>query len=211
MKLLRYGPPGQEKPGVLDIQGRVRDLSSYLPDVAGSALLPEALVRPGLLLHRQADQADATGQRRLAVALPHFHKGATEATNPQAGNFERRLPPEQSADDEALRGLGIEGLAFELPLRQPIDVLKGLDFALGERAVPTQAALRAVLQILEMPPAGVTDVRPRDDAACDDILCIFRRPVRRSSARSGRLRHPHPRPKYASEPQAKAPSRPQAP
>ena len=45
MKLLRYGPPGQEKPGVLDIQGRVRDLSSYLPDVAGGALLPEALVR----------------------------------------------------------------------------------------------------------------------------------------------------------------------
>ena len=49
MKLLRYGPPGQEKPGVLDIQGRVRDLSSYLPDVAGSALLPEALVRLGQL------------------------------------------------------------------------------------------------------------------------------------------------------------------
>ncbi len=31
MKLLRYGPVGQEKPGVLDADGRVRDLSALLP------------------------------------------------------------------------------------------------------------------------------------------------------------------------------------
>ncbi len=43
MKLLRYGPVGQEKPGVLDDQGRVRDLSALLPDVAGAALLPASL------------------------------------------------------------------------------------------------------------------------------------------------------------------------
>ncbi len=45
MKLLRYGLPGQEKPGVLDAQGRVRDLSGVIADVAGAALLPESLVR----------------------------------------------------------------------------------------------------------------------------------------------------------------------
>ncbi len=45
MKLLRYGPPGQEKPGVLDAQGRVRDLSGVIADVAGAALLPESLAR----------------------------------------------------------------------------------------------------------------------------------------------------------------------
>jgi 2,4-didehydro-3-deoxy-L-rhamnonate hydrolase len=45
VKLLRYGPPGQEKPGVLDAQGRVRDLSGVIADVAGAALLPESLVR----------------------------------------------------------------------------------------------------------------------------------------------------------------------
>ncbi len=45
MKLLRYGLPGQEKPGVLDAQGRVRDLSGHVADVAGSALLPENLAR----------------------------------------------------------------------------------------------------------------------------------------------------------------------
>ena len=45
MKLLRYGLPGQEKPGVLDAQGRVRDLSGVIADVAGAALLPGSLAR----------------------------------------------------------------------------------------------------------------------------------------------------------------------
>ena len=45
MKLLRYGQPGQEKPGVLDAQGRVRDLSGHITDVAGAALLPDSLAR----------------------------------------------------------------------------------------------------------------------------------------------------------------------
>lgn len=43
MKLLRYGPQGQEKPGVLDALGRVRDLSAVIPDVAAHALLPASL------------------------------------------------------------------------------------------------------------------------------------------------------------------------
>ena len=43
MKLVRYGLPGQEKPGVLDGQGRVRDLSGRIADVAGAALLPQSL------------------------------------------------------------------------------------------------------------------------------------------------------------------------
>lgn len=38
MKLLRYGDKGQEKPGLLDAEGNIRDLSSHIPDVAGQAL-----------------------------------------------------------------------------------------------------------------------------------------------------------------------------
>lgn len=45
MKLLRYGVAGQEKPGVLDAAGRVRDLSGWIDDVAGDFLLPESLER----------------------------------------------------------------------------------------------------------------------------------------------------------------------
>jgi len=45
MKLLRYGPLGQEKPGVLDGQGRVRDLSGVVADIAGATLLPTGLAQ----------------------------------------------------------------------------------------------------------------------------------------------------------------------
>ncbi len=43
MKLLRYGATGQEKPGLLDSKGQVRDLSSHIDDVAGQALTPEVI------------------------------------------------------------------------------------------------------------------------------------------------------------------------
>ena len=52
MKLLRYGPEGAEKPGMLDAAGRIRDLSAHVSDIAGPlladlsplrALDPEAL------------------------------------------------------------------------------------------------------------------------------------------------------------------------
>ncbi|HEV8681064.1 MAG TPA: fumarylacetoacetate hydrolase family protein [Stellaceae bacterium] len=45
MKLLRYGPTGQEKPGLLDRDGKIRDLSGTVPDIAGDALSPAALDR----------------------------------------------------------------------------------------------------------------------------------------------------------------------
>jgi ureidoglycolate lyase/2,4-diketo-3-deoxy-L-fuconate hydrolase len=45
MKLLRFGPRGQERPGLIDAQGRLRDLSAHVPDIAGDALSPAALAR----------------------------------------------------------------------------------------------------------------------------------------------------------------------
>jgi len=45
MKLLRYGNPGAEKPGLLDPEGRIRDLSGVVADIAGSSLLPESLAK----------------------------------------------------------------------------------------------------------------------------------------------------------------------
>jgi 2-keto-4-pentenoate hydratase/2-oxohepta-3-ene-1,7-dioic acid hydratase in catechol pathway len=45
MKLLRYGPAGSEKPGLLDADGKIRDLSGTIGDVAGAALSDESLAK----------------------------------------------------------------------------------------------------------------------------------------------------------------------
>ncbi len=47
MKLLRYGAPGREKPGILDQDGRIRDLSGVIDDLAGEALSPKSLAKIG--------------------------------------------------------------------------------------------------------------------------------------------------------------------
>ena len=43
MKLLRHGPKGHERPGLLDAKGQVRDLSALVPDIAAATLAPAAL------------------------------------------------------------------------------------------------------------------------------------------------------------------------
>ncbi|MEJ1961746.1 MAG: fumarylacetoacetate hydrolase family protein [Gammaproteobacteria bacterium] len=45
MKLVRFGEEGHERPGLVDGQGVVRDLSSLVSDIAGTALAPESLRR----------------------------------------------------------------------------------------------------------------------------------------------------------------------
>lgn len=45
MKLVRYGAPGEEKPGIVDAQGDIRDLSAHVEDIDGAALAPAALER----------------------------------------------------------------------------------------------------------------------------------------------------------------------
>ena len=43
MKLVRFGNPGEEKPGLIDADGAIRDLSGHVSDLAGSALSPASL------------------------------------------------------------------------------------------------------------------------------------------------------------------------
>jgi ureidoglycolate lyase len=45
MKLLRYGPKGQEKPGLLDAQGKIRDLSGVVGDIDGATLTDASLAK----------------------------------------------------------------------------------------------------------------------------------------------------------------------
>ena len=43
MKLLRYGNSGKEKPGIIDIDGNIRDLSDVIDDINGSTISPDGL------------------------------------------------------------------------------------------------------------------------------------------------------------------------
>ena len=45
MKLLRYGPVGQEKPGLCDADGKIRDLSGHVSDIGTVEISPEGLAR----------------------------------------------------------------------------------------------------------------------------------------------------------------------
>jgi len=72
MKLLRYGPPGEEKPGLLDSTGAIRDLSGVVPDISKDTLLPHSLDRL-----RQIDPATlprVSGAPRLGPCVGHVGK-----------------------------------------------------------------------------------------------------------------------------------------
>lgn len=45
MKLVRYGAAGAEQPGLIDADGRIRDLSPHIPDLTGDTLSPSTLAR----------------------------------------------------------------------------------------------------------------------------------------------------------------------
>jgi len=49
MKLLRYGEVGSERPGLLDADGTIRDLSAHVADIAGTVLHPASLEMLGKL------------------------------------------------------------------------------------------------------------------------------------------------------------------
>lgn len=63
MKLVRYGEAGREKPGLVDSAGVLRDLSDYISDITGEALLPESLARLAAL--DPADLPPVEGKSRL--------------------------------------------------------------------------------------------------------------------------------------------------
>jgi 2,4-didehydro-3-deoxy-L-rhamnonate hydrolase len=67
MKLLRYGPAGQEKPGILDSRGQIRDLSGVTGDITADTITPDGLAR---LAQTSVDDLPAvSGAPRLGVPL----------------------------------------------------------------------------------------------------------------------------------------------
>ena len=62
MKLLRYGPAGAEKPGLLDADGTMRDLSAHVSDIDGAALAPARLASLAKLDTARLPAVDASAR-----------------------------------------------------------------------------------------------------------------------------------------------------
>ena len=72
MKLLRYGAPGREQPGLLDLEGRIHDLTGHVSDIDGEALGTDSLARL-----RALDPATlplAEGEPRLGCPVARIGK-----------------------------------------------------------------------------------------------------------------------------------------
>ncbi|WP_426400367.1 ureidoglycolate lyase [Ralstonia sp. R-29] len=72
MKLLRFGPQGQEKPGLLDASGTIRDLSGIVDDIAGNVLSDASLAKL-----REIDASKlptVTGQPRIGPCVGRVGK-----------------------------------------------------------------------------------------------------------------------------------------
>ena len=91
MKLVRYGPAGQEKPGLVDKDGKVRDLSAHVGDIAGEAISPAGLKKlaaidpaslPEVAVDRYGPCVAGTG-KFICIGLNYSdHAAETGATVP---------------------------------------------------------------------------------------------------------------------------------
>lgn len=72
MKLLRYGNPGQEQPGILDAAGKIRSLNGVVDDIAGDALSASSLDKLSKLDISSLPQVDSAV--RIGPCVGHVGK-----------------------------------------------------------------------------------------------------------------------------------------
>ena len=68
MKLVRYGPAGREKPGLIDTDGQLRDLSRKVKDIDGTTLAPAELAKLRKLDPKRLPPVK--GKQRLGASTP---------------------------------------------------------------------------------------------------------------------------------------------
>jgi 2,4-didehydro-3-deoxy-L-rhamnonate hydrolase len=127
MKLLRYGPAGEERPGLLDSEGRIRDLSGHIADLDPAALAPTNLARMSTL--DPAALPLVAGQPRygppvarvgkfIAIGL-NFSDHAAESNMPVPTEpviFMKATTCIQGPDDEVMLPMGSQKSDWEVEL-----------------------------------------------------------------------------------------------
>ena len=141
MKLLRYGPAGRERPGLLDAEGRIRDLSAHLPDLGPDALAPERLAALARLDPSSLPLVE--GAPRLGVPVAGVGKFIAIGLNyaDHAAESNLPIPTEPVVFTKAISSLSGPNDAVMLPR----DSVKGdweveLGIVIGRRAAYVEEA-----------------------------------------------------------------------
>lgn len=141
MKLLRYGPAGRERPGLLDAEGRIRDLSAHLPDLGPDALAPERLAALARLDPSSLPLVE--GAPRLGVPVAGVGKFIAIGLNyaDHAAESNLPIPTEPVVFTKAISSLS----GPNDPVMLPRDSVKGdweveLGIVIGRRAAYVEEA-----------------------------------------------------------------------
>ncbi|SEC37854.1 2-keto-4-pentenoate hydratase/2-oxohepta-3-ene-1,7-dioic acid hydratase (catechol pathway) [Burkholderia sp. WP9] len=115
MKLLRYGPLGEEKPGLLDADGNLRDLSGHVADISGDTLLPASLARLKALDVTSLPRVE--GNPRLGPCVGGTRKFICIGLNysDHAAETGAAIPPEPIVFMKAVSAIVGPGDAIEIP------------------------------------------------------------------------------------------------
>jgi 2-keto-4-pentenoate hydratase/2-oxohepta-3-ene-1,7-dioic acid hydratase in catechol pathway len=144
MKLVRYGQPGKEKPGLIDADGKIRDISAIVPDLAGPYLGAKYMARLAKAKPEKLPLVRGTPRIGACVARPtnflavglNYSDHAAEAGMPIPSEpilFNKSTNCIVGPNDDTVMPKGSEKLDWELEL----------GIVIGERAsyVPESRAM----------------------------------------------------------------------
>lgn len=135
MKLLRYGPAGQEQPGLLDGDGRIRSLAGIVADIGHDAVTPEGLAKLRALDPARLPLVDGTPRLGAPMAQPRqfMALGLNYALHAKEANVQ--VPQHPSVFSKAVSC--ISGPNDDIPLYPGsvrLDYEVELAFVIGTRA-----------------------------------------------------------------------------
>jgi 2-keto-4-pentenoate hydratase/2-oxohepta-3-ene-1,7-dioic acid hydratase in catechol pathway len=127
MKLVRYGKPGKERPGLIDAEGRLRDLSGVVPDIGPAQLAPKALAKLAktkaeklpLVRGKPRFGVPFTGATKFVAIGLNYSDHAAETGNPIPKEpivFHKTLSCMQGPDDDVMLPKGSKKSDWEVEL-----------------------------------------------------------------------------------------------
>lgn len=147
MKLLRYGPPGEERPALLDGDGQLRSLAGKIEDIAGETLLPAALDRLRAL--DPATLPKVAGDPRIGPCVGRVGKFVCIGLNyaDHAAETGAAIPTEPIVFNKWISSISGPFDALHIPrgsLKTDWEVELGVVIGQGGRDIPERDALQHV-------------------------------------------------------------------